>query len=73
MKLEEYLNTVSEQIRYTKIRQTVTDELKNHIWDQAAAYEDLGAFPEEALERAVREMGDPVKPVLRWTGYTDRR
>lgn len=61
MRLEEYLNTVSEQIRYTKIRQTVTDELKNHIWDQAAAYEDLGAFPEEALERAVREMGDPVK------------
>ena len=61
MRLEEYLDTVSEQIRYAKIRKTVTDELKNHILDQAAAYEDLGAFPEEALERAVREMGDPVK------------
>ena len=31
MKLEEYLETVSEQIRYTKIRGTVTDELKAHI------------------------------------------
>lgn len=61
MKLDEYLETVSEQIRYTKIRQTVTDELKGHILDQAEAYEACGAFPEEALERAVREMGDPVE------------
>ena len=61
MKLNEYLETVSEQIRYTKIRSTVTEELKNHILDQAADYEECGAFPEEALERAVREMGDPVE------------
>lgn len=61
MKLNEYLETVSEQIRYTKIRSTVTEELKNHILDQAASYEECGAFPEEALERAVREMGDPVE------------
>ncbi len=61
MKLDEYLQTVSEQIRYTKIRPTVTAELKNHILDQAEAYEERGAFPEEALERAVREMGDPVE------------
>ena len=61
MKLDEYLNIVSEQIRYTKIRGTVAEELKNHILDQAEAYEACGAFPEEALERAVREMGDPVE------------
>ena len=60
MKLDEYLETVSEQIRYTKIRSTVTEELKNHITDQAEAYEACGAFPEEAMERAIREMGDPV-------------
>lgn len=61
MKLEQYLETVSEQIRYTKIRSEVTEELKNHILDQAESYEARGAFPEEALERAVREMGDPVE------------
>lgn len=76
MRLDEYLETVSEQIRYTKIRSTVTEELKNHILDQAEAYEECGAFPEEALERAVREMGDPVetgvaldrihRPQMRW-------
>lgn len=61
MRLDEYLETVSEQIRYTKIRSTVTEELKNHILDQAEAYEACGAFPEEAMDRAVREMGDPVE------------
>ena len=61
MRLDEYLETVSEQIRYAKIRPTVTEELKHHILDQAEAYEECGAFPKEALERAVREMGDPVE------------
>ena len=61
MRLDEYLETVSEQIRYTKIRPTVTEELRNHILDQAEAYEACGAFPEEAIERSVREMGDPVE------------
>ena len=61
MKLDEYLDVVAEQIRYAKIRPTVAEELKNHILDQAEAYEECGAFPEEALERAVREMGDPVE------------
>ena len=61
MRLDEYLDTVSEQIRYKKIRSTVVKELENHILDQAEAYEACGAFPEEAMERAVREMGDPVE------------
>ena len=61
MRLDEYLDTVSEQIRYIKIRSTVVKELENHILDQAEAYEACGAFPEEAMERAVREMGDPVE------------
>lgn len=60
MELNEYLETVSEQIRYKKIRSSVEKELKDHILDEAAHYEDQGAFPEEALERAIREMGDPV-------------
>ena len=34
MRLEEYLETVSAQIRYAKIRGSVTTELKNHILDQ---------------------------------------
>lgn len=61
MRLDEYLGTVSEQIRYIKIRSSVTEELKNHILDQAEDYEQCGALPEEAMARAIRDMGDPVE------------
>lgn len=61
MKLQQYLDTVAEQIRCQKIRPSVTEELKEHILDQAEAYVASGAMEDEALERAVREMGDPVE------------
>lgn len=61
MKMEEYLRTVTEQIRCKKARELVSGELKDHILEQADAYEADGMFEEEALEKAVREMGDPVE------------
>lgn len=61
MKMEEYLNTVTDQIRCKKARDMISSELKDHILDQAKAYEADGMFEEEALEKAVREMGDPVE------------
>ena len=61
MKLESYLNTVTEQIRFQKARSLVSDELRAHILDQAEAYEAEGMFEEEAMEKAVRDMGDPVE------------
>lgn len=61
MKMEEYLNTVTEQIRCTKAREMISGELRDHILDQAEAYEAEGMFEEEALEKAVRDMGDPVE------------
>lgn len=61
MRVEEYVNTVTEQIRCVKARELVSGELRNHIEDQAEAYEADGMFEEEALEKAVREMGDPVE------------
>lgn len=61
MRLEEYLRTVTDQIRCAGARSMVEEELREHIQDQAEAYEADGMFEEEALERAVREMGDPVE------------
>ena len=61
MRMEEYLETVTEQIRCTKARELVVGELRDHILDQAEAYETEGMFEEEALEKAVRDMGDPVE------------
>lgn len=61
MRMEEYLGIVTDQIRCKKAREMVKGELKDHILDQAQAYEKDGMFEEEALEKAVREMGDPVE------------
>lgn len=61
MRLDEYLNTVTEQIRCVRARDMVGSELKAHILDQAEAYEADGIPEEEALEKAVQDMGDPVE------------
>ncbi len=75
--INEYLDTLSEQIRCKKARPLVVEEIKNHIEDQAAAFERSGAVREDALARAVAEMGDPIqtgveldkvhKPKMQWS------
>ena len=60
MKIEEYLNKVTEQIRCKKAHESVEGELKNHILDQMEAYKLGGMDEEEALDKAIIEMGDPV-------------
>lgn len=59
--MEEYIRSVTEQIRCVKAREGVARELSDHIEDQAAAYEAAGDAHEAAVGRAVREMGDPVE------------
>lgn len=75
--IDEYLDTLSEQIRCKKARPLVVEEIKNHIEDQAAAFERDGAAREDALAKAVAEMGDPIqtgveldkvhKPKMQWS------
>ncbi|MDO4262372.1 MAG: FtsW/RodA/SpoVE family cell cycle protein [Eubacteriales bacterium] len=61
MRMEEYLTAVTEQIRCGRAREPVRRELASHIEEQADAYEESGMTREEAVERAVAEMGDPVE------------
>lgn len=61
MEMDKYLDTVSAQIRSVRARDMAVRELRDHIEDQAAAYEREGLTRQEALEEAVRQMGDPVK------------
>ncbi len=58
--MEEFIRSVTEQIRCVRARDGVARELSDHIEDQAAAYEEAGESHEEAVAKAVREMGDPV-------------
>lgn len=58
--MEEFIRNVTEQMRCVRAREGVARELSDHIEDQAAAYEEAGESHEEAVRKAVKEMGDPV-------------
>ncbi len=59
--MEEFIKTLTEQIRCVKAREGIARELSDHILDQSNTYEQSGMSHEEALEKAVLEMGDPVE------------
>ncbi len=61
MKKEEYLQLVTDQIRCKKARPDVKTELEAHIMDQMEDYRSEGMEEQEAMERAILEMGDPVE------------
>lgn len=61
MRTEEYLAILTEQIRCKKARSTVSEELRQHIEDQKAAFIEAGMEANEAEAAAVLEMGDPVE------------
>lgn len=60
MELDEFLDTMSEQIRNPKVGVMARKEMENHIRDQAQAYEEMGMGRDEAISKAVGQMGDPV-------------
>lgn len=57
---DEYLDTLTAQIRSRTARDEVRQEIRNHLEDQAEAYETEGRTREEARSQAVLDMGDPV-------------
>ena len=61
MRREEYLHTLTEQIRCKMARGTIEQEINDHIEDQKAEFLGEGMSQAEAEEAAVREMGDPVE------------
>lgn len=58
--MEDYIRILTEQIRCVRAREDVAREIRTHIQDQASFYEKQGMGREEALRKAVRDMGDPV-------------
>lgn len=76
MGLSEYLDALTSQIRCTKARKLVADELASHIEDQKESLVAAGMSESEAMEESIRQMGDPVavgveldrihRPALDW-------
>ena len=60
-RMQDYLDAVGTQIRWHRARRPLLRELEDHITDQARDLEAAGGTRDEALERAVAEMGDPVE------------
>lgn len=59
-KLEGYLKTVCQQIRWKKAHGVISEELENHIIDQKNAFVSKGFTEENAMDKAIEEMGDPI-------------
>lgn len=58
MQINEFLNSVCEQIKYKPIRNTIAEELKSHIEDKKEELIEMGKNEEEAEKNAVEQMGD---------------
>lgn len=61
MRMEEYLETLTGQIRCKLAHDPIREELRCHMEDQKEAYMEEGMDEEEAEETAVLDMGDPVR------------
>lgn len=57
---QEYMNSLLEQIENHHAKVLVKRELQNHIEEQKEAYQSEGMPEDEALQEAVRQMGNPV-------------
>ncbi len=63
--MEEYLKTLLEQIRCRKAHPAIERELRSHMEEQILANRAAGMEEEEAVRRAIQDMGDPVETGVR--------
>ncbi|MBR1693208.1 MAG: FtsW/RodA/SpoVE family cell cycle protein [Lachnospiraceae bacterium] len=61
MQMNEYLSTLTEQIRCRKAHPMIEEEYRAHIEEQMEDYVRCGMEQKEAEEAAVAQMGDPVE------------
>lgn len=61
MNTDDYLNALTDQIRYKMARSTVAEEIRIHIEDQTETFLHEGMDEENAEKMAVQEMGDPIE------------
>ncbi len=57
MQIKEFLYSVCEQIKYKPIRESIAEELKNHIEESKENYIQEGLEEQIAEEKAIKQMG----------------
>lgn len=58
MQINEFLNSVCEQIKYKPIRTSISKELENHIEESKESYMEEGMEEKAAEEKAINQMGN---------------
>ncbi len=58
MQINEFLNSVCEQIKYKPIRKEIEKEIKSHIEELKENYIENGMQGKEAEEKAILQMGN---------------
>ena len=58
MQIKDFLEKVCNQIKYKPIRESISEELENHIQETKEAYIREGLIPKEAEQKAVDIMGN---------------
>jgi cell division protein FtsW (lipid II flippase) len=59
--ISEFLQQVCSQTKYKKIYSDISKELQGHIQDIMDGYIENGMSEEEAVQRAVQQMGSPIE------------
>lgn len=59
--MDEYIEKLISQIRCKKARESIADEIRNHLEEQYECNKENGMTDTEAEKNAVLDMGDPVE------------
>ncbi|AKL95969.1 cell cycle protein [Clostridium aceticum] len=57
----DFLDKVCGQIKYKNVLGNISEELKSHIYELAEGYIERGMSEDEAVQKSVNQMGDPVE------------
>ena len=58
--VQEFISTVCNQVRFKRAHKRITCEMTDHIADQTQAFAAEGLSPDDAEQKAIAEMGDPI-------------
>ncbi|MCC5909473.1 MAG: FtsW/RodA/SpoVE family cell cycle protein [Clostridiaceae bacterium] len=58
--ISSFLDKVSEQIKYRNVMESISEELKSHIYELTDNYIEDGMSEDIAIQKAIKQMGDPV-------------
>lgn len=63
--VEQFVEDVTEQIKYKPIRASIEEELRGHLEDRAEEYSGEGMDSSSAVKKAVEQMGNPSEIGIR--------